>query len=83
MLNRTRRVMRQLRPHEHRWVTQRLGGGLERSVCDRCGGVHILGVRPPSLRQESAARRLLERSLATSSSYPWAKILPRNLAFVR
>ncbi len=58
MLDRARRVLMQLSPHEHRWVTQNLGGRLERSVCERCGGVQIVDIPRPSLRRESNARRL-------------------------
>ena len=57
MLTHVKRVIRQLSPHEHRWTTQNLGGGLERSVCERCGGVRILDIPRPSLRRESNARR--------------------------
>lgn len=58
MLQRARRVLTQLSPHEHRWTRQDLGGGLERSVCDRCGGVQIINVPRASLRREAAARKL-------------------------
>ena len=58
MLKRARRVLRQLSPHEHRWVRQHLGGGLERSVCDRCGGFEIFGSARPSVQQETTARQL-------------------------
>lgn len=58
MLDRARRLLMQLSPHEHIWTTQSLGGGLERSVCERCGGVQILDVPRPSLRKETNARRI-------------------------
>ena len=57
MLDRAKRVLLQLSPHEHIWSTQVVGGGLERKVCDRCGGVQIIDIPRPSLRKESAARR--------------------------
>ena len=58
MLNKAKRVLSQLSPHEHSWSRQSLGSGLERSVCDRCGGVQILNIGRPSLRREAAARKL-------------------------
>ena len=57
MLDMAKRVLRQLSPHEHSWQSQNLGGGLERSVCERCGGVRILDLPRPSLRKEADARR--------------------------
>jgi hypothetical protein len=44
MLNKAQRVLSQLSPHEHSWSRQSLSSGLERSVCDRCGGVQILDI---------------------------------------
>ena len=58
MLDIAKRVLRQLSPHEHSWRPQNLGGGLERSVCERCGGVRIINLSRPSLRKEAEARRL-------------------------
>jgi len=56
MLKRARRVLRQLSPHEHRWVRQHLGGGLEQNVCDRCGALRSSAVPAPasSRRQRPA-----------------------------
>ena len=58
MLEKARRVISQLSPHEHSWVTQNVGGGIERRVCERCGGIQIIDIPRPSLRREAAARRL-------------------------
>ena len=41
MLQTLRRVVFRVAPHEHEWVTQKLGGGLERSVCERCGQIGV------------------------------------------
>lgn len=41
MLQTIRRAVYRVAPHEHEWATQNLGGGLERSVCDRCGQIGV------------------------------------------
>ncbi|MDH3498541.1 MAG: hypothetical protein OEM97_00315 [Acidimicrobiia bacterium] len=41
MLQALRRVVYRMAPHEHEWITQNLGGGLERSVCKRCGQIGV------------------------------------------
>ncbi len=41
MLETVRRAMYRVAPHDHEWATQNLGGGLERSVCERCGQIEV------------------------------------------
>jgi hypothetical protein len=41
MLQTLRRAVFRVTPHEHEWVTHNLGGGLERSICHRCGQIEV------------------------------------------